>query len=78
MSRPSGSIGQALKNAAIRFAREAERYVGANDATPCTCSHPRSEHCGCGTSCLGYTVDESRAIGMRRCECEGFTEKGGR
>jgi len=70
MSRPR-SLGQALKEAALRFAREAERYVGADDVTPCECGHSRAEHCGCGTTCLGTTDG-----GTARCECSnGFTMK---
>lgn len=56
--------GQALKEAAIKFAREAERFVGAQDAAPCLCEHPRSEHCGCGMHCFA-----------KGCECQGFAEK---
>ena len=63
--------GQALKEAAIKFAREAERFVGANDAEPCSnCAHPRSEHCGCGQHCGAKTTD-----GMHGCECQGFAPK---
>ena len=63
--------GQALKEAAIRFAREAERFVGAQDAAPCGgCDHLRSDHCGCGMHCSAKTSD-----GLHGCECPGFTEK---
>jgi len=63
--------GQALKEAAIKFAREAERFVGANDAEPCSnCAHPRSEHCGCGMCCMGHTDG-----GTASCECQGFAPK---
>jgi hypothetical protein len=57
--------GQALKEAAIKFAREAERFVGANDAASCAnCDHVRSEHCGCGMHCF-----------HKPCECSGFAPK---
>ena len=63
--------GQALKEAAIKFAREAERYVGANDAASCGgCVHQRSSHCGCGMHCFGSTDG-----GTAHCECQGFIEK---
>ncbi len=63
--------GQALKEAAIKFAREAEQFVGANDAQPCGgCVHPRSAHCGCGMHCFGGT-DGNTAT----CECQGFVPK---
>lgn len=63
--------GQALKDAAIKFAREAERFVGANDSAPCgSCVHPRSEHCGCGMHCFGHTDG-----GTANCECQGFVPK---
>ena len=63
--------GQALKEAAIKFAREAERYVGANDAASCGgCVHQRSSHCGCGMHCFGGTDG-----GTAHCECQGFIEK---
>lgn len=69
MSRPRATWGQALKEIAVRVAREAERYVGAQDGTVCLCDHPRSAHCGCGTVCLGTTDG-----GTARCECQGFAE----
>ena len=57
------SLSRALKDVAIKLAREAERYVGEGDATMCKCGHERSKHCGCGSVCVpGVT-----------CECEGFT-----
>lgn len=60
--------GQAFRDVAIRLAREAERAIGAGDASPCAgCEHPRSTHCGCGTACL--TLDEA---GARSCKCSGF------
>lgn len=66
------SIGQALKDVAIKLAREAERYVGAGDAAPCAgCSHARLDHCGCGMVCLGSTDG-----GTAKCECQGFATKG--
>ena len=66
MSR-TRSLVQALKDAAIKFAREAERFVGADDATEClACKHPRSDHCGCGAHCFGST---------NNCPCAGFDPK---
>ncbi len=65
--------GVALKEAAIKFAREAERFVGANDSAVCansTCEHTRSEHCGCGMACFG-----KRDGGTAACECTGFVPK---
>ena len=63
--------GQALKDAAVKLAREAERFVGANDASPCAgCAHPRSEHCGCGMCCTGRMDG-----GPASCECHGFAPK---
>lgn len=60
--------GQALKEAAIKFAREAEQFVGANDAQPCAnCKDPRSKHCGCGMHCFGPEEDNSVP-----CKCPGF------
>ena len=57
----------ALKEAAVKLVREAERLVGANDAAPCAgCGHPRSQHCGCGMHCIGSGTP---------CECGGFTPK---
>ncbi len=71
MTRSRTSLGQILKDAALRLAREAERYVGASDATICAgCAHARSEHCGCGASCFTKTSD-----GLHSCECGGFTPK---
>jgi hypothetical protein len=71
MSRPRATWGQALKDIAVRVAREAERYVGAQSDAPCSgCVHVRSEHCGCGTVCLGPTDG-----GTARCECQGFASK---
>lgn len=64
------SFGQAVKEAALRLAQEAERFIGASDATLCSdtnCKHPRSRHCGCGTVCLDYTDG-----GTAKCECQGF------
>lgn len=77
MSRPRASFGQALKDVALRLAKEAERYVGAKDTTPCAgCNHLRSEHCGCGTSCLAPGDPADKGKGMyRSCECGGFTPK---
>lgn len=70
MSR-TRTLGQALKDAAIKFAREAERFVGADDATEClACSHPRSEHCGCGAHCFGMNP-----AGILNCVCTGFAPK---
>lgn len=61
--------GQALKQAAIKFAREAEQFVGANDAAPCAgCKCPRSSHCGCGMHCFGPDGDDKVP-----CKCQGFT-----
>lgn len=63
------SLTTALKDVAVRLAREAERYVGAQDVTPCAaCSHPRAEHCGCGTVCL---ADD------RACRCAGYSPRAG-
>lgn len=71
VTRPRSSIGQMLKDAALRLVSEAERYVGAKDATPCAgCDHARSEHCGCGMHCFAKTSD-----GLHGCECGGFTAK---
>ena len=65
--------GQALKEAAVKFAREAEQFVGANDAAPCAnCTDPRSAHCGCGMHCFG-TLDGKG--GGKACECPGFAPK---
>ena len=67
MSRKRPSIGGLVKDIAVKLAREAERYVGAEDASPCaSCSHARSEHCGCGSVCLAQE---------RQCACEGFAPK---
>jgi hypothetical protein len=63
--------GQALKEAAIKFAREAERFVGAQDDAPCgACAHARSEHCGCGMHCFG-ALDGTTPT----CACQGFAAK---
>jgi hypothetical protein len=63
--------GQALKDAAIKLAREAERFVGAHDEAPCgDCPHPRSRHCGCGMHCFDHTDG-----GTASCECKGFVPK---
>ena len=65
------SWGVALKEAAVKFAREAERFVGANDAAPCAnCEDPRSAHCGCGMHCFGPKED-----GSVPCKCSGFAPK---
>jgi hypothetical protein len=74
MSHPTRPTWQqALKDAALKLAREAERYVGANDAAPCVnCEDPRSAHCGCGMHCFG-TMDGRG--GGKPCECQGFVAK---
>jgi hypothetical protein len=72
MSRKRPSLGGVIKDIAVKLAREAERYVGAEDASPCACEHPRSAHCGCGTHCFG-TMDGKG--GGKPCECSGFTPK---
>lgn len=72
MNRKRPSIGGLVKDIAVKLAREAERYVGAEDASPCLCDHPRSAHCGCGTHCFG-TLDGKG--GGSPCECQGFTPK---
>ena len=66
-ARKRPSIGGLVRDIAVKLAREAERYVGADDQTACaSCGHMRSEHCGCGTVCLGSE---------RKCVCEGFAPK---
>lgn len=57
------TIGGLVKDFAAKLAREAERYVGAEDATMCVCGHERSAHCGCGTVCM---CDPT-------CSCKGFS-----
>lgn len=69
MTRPTW--GQALKDVAVKLAREAERFVGATDASPCAgCAHPRSAHCGCGMYCTGRMDG-----GPANCACQGFAPK---
>jgi len=71
MTRTRTTWGSALREAAIKFAREAERFVGAQDEAPCGgCAHVRSDHCGCGMHC-GGSIDG----GTAHCECQGFTGK---
>lgn len=61
------SLAAAIKDVAVRIAREAERYVGAQNKTPCaSCTHARSAHCGCGMVC----IDADRS-----CRCEGYVPK---
>jgi len=63
--------GQALKDVAVKLAREAERFVGANDASTCAgCAHPRSEHCGCGMYCTARPHGSTAP-----CGCQGFAPK---
>lgn len=67
MKRPTWT--ELVKDVAVKLAREAERYVGAQDATPCSsCDHPRSAHCGCGTVCL-------HELDGKRCSCVGFVPR---
>lgn len=72
MIRKRPSIGGLVKDIAVKLAREAERYVGAEDQASCLCDHPRSAHCGCGTHCFG-TLD-GKGDGTA-CECQGFAPK---
>ena len=68
------SIKDALKDVAVRLAREAERYVGERDTTVCLCAHARSEHCGCGTVCLAPEDPADKGKGSyKHCACQGFT-----
>jgi hypothetical protein len=76
MTRPRSTWGQALKAAAVKLAREAERYVGGHDEAPCVaCSHARSQHCGCGTVCLAPADPTDTGKVYRCCECQGFAPK---
>lgn len=77
MSRKRPSIGGLVKDIAVKLAREAERYVGAEDASLCaSCSHQRSDHCGCGSVCLAPENPDDKGKGSyRHCACEGFAPK---
>lgn len=73
------SLKDALKDVAVRLAREAERYVGERDSTTCVCGHARNEHCGCGTVCLAPQDEAERGkSSYRHCACDGFTPEADR
>ena len=74
MSRRRPALGDVIKDIAVKLAREAERYVGAQDATACRCGHERSAHCGCGSVCLAPEKEEDKGTG-RTCQCAGFSPK---